>query len=59
MNLKSFIRRNWTPVRFQKKFENLCKKEMQDHNVTLLYAAKNEKYNHAVVLKEWLEKQIY
>ena len=42
-----------------KKFETLCKKEMQDQNVTLLYAAKNEKYNHAVVLKEWLEKQIY
>ena len=42
-----------------KNFEDLCKKEMQDHNVTLLYAAKNEKYNHAVVLKEWLEEQIY
>lgn len=59
MNLRSFIRRNWTLARFQKKIETLCKKEMQDHNVTLLYAAKNEKYNHAVVLKEWLEEQIY
>ena len=42
-----------------KNFENLCKKEMQDRNVTLLYAAKNKKYNHAVVLREWLKERIY
>ena len=29
----------------------------QDQQVTLLYGAKDEKYNHAVVLKEWLEER--
>lgn len=28
---------------------------LTDKNVTLLYAAKNESVNHAIVLKEWLE----
>ncbi|MCI1273656.1 MAG: DUF488 family protein [Clostridiaceae bacterium] len=31
------------------------KKEYTNHNITLLYSAKNEKYNNAIVLKEWLE----
>nr|WP_072515020.1 DUF488 domain-containing protein [Ndongobacter massiliensis] len=39
------------------KFRNLCIQKKQDHSVTLLYAAKNEKYNHAAVLKKWLEEQ--
>ncbi|SDH75866.1 DUF488 domain-containing protein [Alteribacillus bidgolensis] len=26
--------------------------------VTLLYAAKNEKYNHAVLLKDWIKEDI-
>ena len=29
---------------------------LQDEDVILMYGAKNEKYNQAVVLKEWLEK---
>ena len=29
---------------------------LKNHNVTLIYAAKNEKINHAVVLKEYIEK---
>lgn len=27
-------------------------------NITLLYAAKDPKYNHAVILKQWLEEQL-
>lgn len=40
-------------------FKDLCAQELQDHNVTLLYGAKNEKYNHAVVLQEWLAEQMH
>lgn len=40
-------------------FKDLCAQELHDHNVTLLYGAKNEKYNHAVVLKEWLAEQMH
>ncbi len=36
-------------------FINLIKEELKENNVTFLYAAKNEEYNHAVVLKEWVE----
>ncbi|MDD4088591.1 MAG: DUF488 domain-containing protein [Tissierellia bacterium] len=39
-------------------FINLIKDKLKEGNVTLLYAAKNEEYNHAVVLKEWLERII-
>ncbi|MFC3899903.1 DUF488 domain-containing protein [Aliicoccus persicus] len=31
------------------------RKDADGHNVTLLYAAKDEKHNHAIVLKEVLE----
>ena len=41
------------------KFKDLCRQKMKDHNLTLLYAAKNENCNHAIVLKEWLDEQIY
>lgn len=40
-------------------FKDLCVQKLQDHNVTLLYGAKSEKCNHAVVLKEWLEEHIH
>ena len=40
-------------------FVDLCIQKIQDNNVTLLFAAKNEQHNHAVVLKEWLEDQIH
>lgn len=40
-------------------FKDLCVQKLHDHNVTLLYGAKNEKYNHAVVLKEWLAEQMH
>lgn len=31
------------------------KNKYKNKNIVLLYSAKNEKYNNAVVLKEWLE----
>lgn len=40
-------------------FKDLCVQKLQDHNVTLLYGAKSEKCNHAVVLKEWLEEHMH
>lgn len=40
------------------KFKDLCIEKLQYCNVTLLYAAKSEKYNHAVVLKDWLEEHM-
>ena len=40
------------------KFSNLCLRKIKEQNITLLYAAKNEQYNQAVVIKEWLEEQI-
>ncbi|MGR1083115.1 DUF488 domain-containing protein [Olegusella massiliensis] len=41
-----------------KKFNNLCLQKIKDQNITLLYAAKDEQYNHAVVIKQWLKEQI-
>lgn len=39
-----------------KKFKDLYLQKIKDLNVTLLYAAKDEKYNNAVVLKDWLDE---
>lgn len=36
----------------------LIKEKLQEGNVTILYAAKNEDINHAIVLKEWIEDNI-
>lgn len=35
-----------------------CRAWLCDKNVTLLYAAKDEMYNHAVVLQKWLTERI-
>lgn len=37
-------------------FKDLYLQKIKDLNVTLLYAAKDEKYNNAVVLKDWLDE---
>lgn len=39
-------------------FLKKIKTKLQSADVTLLYGAKNETSNNAVVLKEWLEKKI-
>ena len=33
-------------------------KQLEKHNVTFLYAAKDEEHNQAVVLKEWTEDKL-
>jgi len=37
-------------------FVQSCEDELLSCNVTLLYAAKNETYNNAVVLSEWIRQ---
>lgn len=37
-------------------FAGYIRKKLDEGNVTLLYAAKDEKTNHAVILKEWFEE---
>ena len=32
--------------------------KLNEENVTLVYGARDEKYNHAVILKGWLEEKI-
>lgn len=39
-------------------FINLLKCKLKEGNVTLLYAAKNTEYNHANVLKDWIEEKL-
>lgn len=41
-----------------KNFLKLVNDKLEQGNVTLLYSAKNEVINNAVVLKEWIEKNI-
>lgn len=39
-------------------FVDKCSQLLKSHNVTLIYAAKNEQENHAMVLREWLRNRI-
>lgn len=39
-------------------FVNLIKENLKTHNVTLVYGAKNEKCNQAIVLKEYIEEKL-
>lgn len=39
-------------------FVETVKEELEDKDVTLLYAAKDEENNHAIILKEFLDEQI-
>lgn len=39
-------------------FLNILKEKLQSGNVTLLYASKNEKINHVIVLKSWIEENL-
>src|SRR5690554_6340774 len=41
-----------------KKILDLIKNKLKLGNVTILYAAKNESMNNAVVLKKWIEEQL-
>ena len=39
-------------------FIALCKKQLKESNVTLLYGAKDEVHNQAVVLKHFIEEKL-
>lgn len=39
-------------------FVNLIKEKLEEGNVTLLYAAKDEENNHAIILREWIESML-
>jgi uncharacterized protein YeaO (DUF488 family) len=41
-----------------REFARFCKTELSSHNVTLLYAAKDEICNNASVLLEWIREQM-
>lgn len=43
--------------RNQEATEQLCDILKKENTITLLYGAKDEKHNQAVVLKKWLEQQ--
>lgn len=55
---KKRYRQELTSNPASQKLSNLCLRKIKEQNITLLYAAKNEQYNQAVVIKEWLEEQI-
>lgn len=38
-------------------FADFCTQKLKDCNITFLYSAKNEEYNNAVVLRQWLDKR--
>ena len=39
-------------------FVSNCSEQLKSQNVTLVYGAKNEQENHALVLREWLKRKI-
>lgn len=39
-----------------KEFAKECHVLLAKKNITLLYSARDEQYNNAVILKEWLER---
>ena len=39
-------------------FVSNCGEQLKSQNVTLVYGAKNEQENHALVLREWLRRKI-
>ena len=39
-------------------FLTLVAEKLRKSNVTLLYGAKDEKYNHAVILKDWIKEKM-
>ena len=39
-------------------FVSNCSEQLESQNVTLVYGAKNEQENHALVLREWLRRKM-
>lgn len=40
-------------------FLTICQQQLEKQNVTLLYAAKDPKCNHALILSHWVLSQLY
>ncbi|MFC0324014.1 DUF488 domain-containing protein [Gallibacterium melopsittaci] len=40
-------------------FVLFCQQQLYQHNITLLYAAKDPTCNHAIILQQWLLNQIH
>ena len=40
------------------KFLNKVKTQLEKHNVTFIYSAKDEEHNQVVVLKAWVEEKV-
>ena len=40
-------------------FIRILAEKLKEENVTLVYGARDEKYNHAVILKGWLEEKLH
>ncbi len=51
---KEFIKRYHQELRNNKEQVSLLKEKIKKGTVTLVYGAKDEKHNEALVLKEWL-----
>jgi uncharacterized protein YeaO (DUF488 family) len=56
MNSSVDTSRNW--IKKEMQLTQSSKKAKEQHSVTLLYATKEEKFNNAVALKEFLEEKI-
>ncbi|MGO1469321.1 MAG: DUF488 domain-containing protein [Tissierella sp.] len=44
--------------KMKSEFLDKVKTQLQKHNVTFVYGAKDKKHNQAVVLKEWTEEKL-
>lgn len=53
-----FKKRYETELSGKKELIDKLMNKAEDHPVTLLYAAKDETHNHAIVLKDFLEKHV-
>lgn len=40
-------------------FLTICQQQLEQQNVTLLYAAKDPECNHALILSHWILSQLY
>jgi len=55
---RSFRRRYETEIRHNADLIKLLKQKVKEGTVTLVYGARDEKHNEALVLKQFLEREI-
>lgn len=56
--LKKNILQNFQIITLSKAVISFLKEIMKEEDLILIYGVKNEHFNQAVVLKEWLEQQL-